>query len=121
MKIRPLRIEGQRERPLRDSSPLEVIAYLRGGDAVESTYLQLAWAGELGACSRGRRAGESVEAYAAVVVAEYESQGVGPLDLIRAVDVCWSDAIAGSGLVPSPEDFDRLGKPSTGTEPSSTG
>lgn len=116
MKIRPLIINGT-EIPLREPTPLQVMAHLQAGSSfpVDSTYLLLCWVGDLGGASPRKR-GEPMEEYAERVLAELMAKGAGMMEVIKAVDPCWGDAVRQSGVLPSKEAVDAAGESSAARE-----
>lgn len=111
MKICPLIISGK-EIPLQEPTPLQMLAYMRGGSDVAHTYLLIAWIGDLGAASERLR-GEPLKGYAERVLEELSWAPM--MDIVRAADKCWGDAVRGSGIIPTEEDVDSVGKSSTET------
>jgi len=115
--MRPLKVietatGKEREIPIRSPSPLQVLAYLRGADAVDATHYLLAFIGELGG-AKPRYSGESHLDYAQRVADELSWTALEPL--VRAADLCWGDAIRESGVLPKKAELDEAGKSSTGT------
>jgi len=120
MKIRPLIVSGT-EVPLREPTPLQVHAHLDAAShyPVDVTYVLLCWIGDLGAVSPRNRV-EGIEKYAARVLEEFPVAGARMIDIIRAADACWADAIRQSDILPTQEAVDAAGESSaaTGEKPS---
>lgn len=110
MKIRPLIVNGT-EIPLREPSPLQVLAHLQAGARyhVDTTYLLLAWIGDLGAATPRRR-DEDLRDYAERVLAWLPFP---MLDVIRAADLCFGDAIEKANILPTRAEVAQAGESST--------